>query len=70
MKKIIKLKTAGGQTVKVILDNWGSGIDGLHRRWSLQPEGWHCVDNGEVAQSQDSVMSHPMRLSTSRQSIK
>jgi len=63
MKKVIKLKTPSGQTVKVMLDNWGSGLDGLHRRWSLQPEGWLCVDNGEIAQSQNSFMSHPMKLS-------
>jgi len=35
MKKIIMLKTAGGQTVKVMLDNWGGGMDRLHRRWTL-----------------------------------
>jgi hypothetical protein len=62
MKKVIKLKTAGGQTVKVMLDNWGGGMDRLHRRWTLQPEGWHCVDNGEVAQSLESFTSHPMKL--------
>jgi hypothetical protein len=69
MKKVIKLKTPSGQTVKVMLDNWGSGRDGVHRRWSLQPEGWHCVENGEVAQSQNSFMSHPMKLFRWRQSI-
>ena len=69
MKKVIKIKTASGQTVKLMLDNWGSGVDSLHRRWSLQAEGWHCVDNGELAQSQNSFMSHPMRLSSSRKSI-
>jgi hypothetical protein len=67
MKKVIRLITASGQTVKVMLDNWGSGMDGLHRRWLLQPEGWHCVDNGEGAQSQNSFMSRPMKLSPSRQ---
>jgi hypothetical protein len=69
MKKVIKIKTASGLTVKLMLDNWGSGVDSVRRRWSLQPEGWHCVDNGEVAQSQNSFMSHPMRLSSSRKSI-
>jgi len=39
MKKVIKLRTADGQTVRVMLDNWGGGIDRLHRRWMLQPEG-------------------------------
>jgi hypothetical protein len=23
-----------------MLDNWGCGMDRLHRRWMLQPEGW------------------------------
>jgi hypothetical protein len=62
MKKVIKLKTTDGQTVKVMLDNWGGGMDRFHRRWTLQPEGWHCVDSGELAQSQPSFMSHPMKL--------
>jgi hypothetical protein len=69
MKKAIKLKTSNGLTVKVILDHWGSGTDGLHRRWSLQPEGWLCVENGEVGQSQDSLISHPMKLSPSHKRV-
>jgi len=64
MKKVIKLKTASGQTVKVMLDNWGGGMDRLHRRWTLQPEGWCCVDNGELAQSLESFTSHPMKLAS------
>jgi hypothetical protein len=62
MKKVIKLITADGQTVKVMLDNWGGGMDRLHRRWPLVPGGWHCVDNGEIAQSLDSLTSHPVKL--------
>jgi hypothetical protein len=63
MKKSIKLLTAKGETLKVALDNWGGGIDRLHRRWTLANDGWHCIDNGEVAQSLESFTSHPMRLS-------
>jgi len=62
MKKVIQLKTASGETVKVVLDNWGGGMDRLHRRWTLQPEGWHCVDNGEIAQSLETFRSRPMKL--------
>jgi hypothetical protein len=62
MKKVIKLETADGKIVKVMLDNWGCGMDRLHRRWMLQPEGWQCVDTGAVARSLHSLTSHPMRL--------
>jgi hypothetical protein len=62
MKKVIKLRTADGQTVRVMLDNWGGGIDRLHRRWMLQPEGWHCVDNGEIAQTAGSFLARPVKL--------
>jgi len=62
MKKAIMLKTASGQTVKVMLDNWGGGIDRHHRRWTLQPEGWLCVDNGEMAQGLETFRSRPMKL--------
>lgn len=67
MKKVIKLRTADGHTIKVMLDNWGGGMDRFHRRWTLVPDGWHCVDSGELAQSQESLMSRPMKLwNTSR----
>jgi hypothetical protein len=62
MKKVIKLLTADGKTVKVMLDNWGGGMDRLHRRWTLQADGWQCVDNGEIAQGLNSLASHPMKL--------
>jgi hypothetical protein len=62
MKKVVKLRTVDGQTVKVMLDNWGGGMDRLHRRWTLQPDGWYCVDNGKFAQGVDSLASHPMKL--------
>jgi len=66
MRKVIKLKTASGRTVKVMLDNWGSGRDKLHRRWLMQPDGWHCADNSEIAHTFDSFIAHPMQLFTSR----
>jgi hypothetical protein len=62
MKKVIKVITADGQTVKVMLDNWGGGAAPLHRRWTLQPEGWYCVDNGQLAQGLYSLAFHPMKV--------
>jgi hypothetical protein len=62
MKKVVMVKTAAGQTVKVMLDNWGGRMDRLHRRWTLAPEGWHCVDTGEIAQSLQTFTSRPMKL--------
>lgn len=62
MRKVIQLKTASGETVKVILDSWGGGMDRHHRRWTLQPEGWHCVDSGEIAQSLETFLSRPIKL--------
>ena len=69
MKKIIKLLTAHDETVKVTLDNWGGGMDHLYRRWTLHPEGWLCVDNGEIAQGLVSSVSHPMKLWNARRRL-
>ena len=63
MKKVIKLETADGKIVKVMLDNWGCGMDRLHRRWTrCNRKCWQCVDTGAVARSLHSLTSHPMRL--------
>jgi hypothetical protein len=66
MKKGIRLLTTSGQTIKITLDGWGGGTDRYHRRWTLAPEGWRCVDNGEVAQGMESLISHPMKLGEPR----
>lgn len=50
MRRLITLRTDGGKRFYVRLDNLGSGIDRLYRRWSREPDGWHCVDTGEIAQ--------------------
>ncbi len=62
MRKVIKVKTTDGQTVKVMLDTWGGGVDRSHRRWTLQPDGWHCIDTGEIAQGLNSFLNRPTRL--------
>ena len=66
MKKIIKVMTADGQTVRVMLESWGGGMDRLHRHWTLQPDGWYCVDTGKFAQSEDSLAFGAMRLLDAR----
>jgi hypothetical protein len=50
MRKSITLRTGGGKRVHLRLDNWGVGTDKLFRRWTREPDGWHCVDTGEIAQ--------------------
>jgi hypothetical protein len=50
MRKLVTLRTETGKRISVHLDNWGGGIDRLYRRWMLEPDGWHCVDTGEIAQ--------------------
>lgn len=50
MRRLIRLKTEAGRRIYVHLDHFGAGIDGLYRRWSHEPDGWHCIDTGEVAQ--------------------
>jgi len=50
MRRLITLRTEAGRRVYVHLDNLGAGVDRLYRRWSREPDGWHCVDTGEVAQ--------------------
>jgi hypothetical protein len=50
MKQTVKLRTSEGETVCVVLDNWGSGLDDLRRRWTLVEDCWLCTDTGELAQ--------------------
>jgi hypothetical protein len=33
-----------------VLENWGSGLDDLLRRWTFEDSCWTCVDTGDVAQ--------------------
>jgi hypothetical protein len=48
MKKLMTLKTEGDERVLIHLDNWGVGTDRLYRRWTLEHDGWHCLETGEV----------------------
>jgi len=51
MKRYIKLTAQNGNRVRVHLDNSGSGVDSLYRRWVRNHDGWFCVDTGEFAQN-------------------
>jgi hypothetical protein len=50
MKRRIKLWTSAGRRLHIVLENWGSGLDSTHRRWTLGDGYWECLDSGEVAQ--------------------
>ena len=50
MKQIVRLRTTKGLEILVALDNWGSGLDDLMRRWTAEDGCWHCTDTGELAQ--------------------
>lgn len=50
MKRKIKLWTSAGRRLRIVLENWGSGVDNTHRRWTLGDGYWECMDSGEVAQ--------------------
>lgn len=50
MRRTLKLWTSEGNKVRIVLDNWGSGLDHLMRRWTLEDgRFWLCTDSGELA---------------------
>jgi hypothetical protein len=61
MKKYITLRTDKGDRVFLTLDGWGAGVDKLHRRWTRDPDGWRCLDNGDIAHKTGLLFSRPMR---------
>ena len=54
-KRTVELQTSDGNIVSIVLENWGSGLDQILRRWTLQERYWQCMDSREIAQesSQD-----------------
>jgi hypothetical protein len=50
MKQIVILQTSDGFTVRITLENWGSGLDHVLRRWTLEDGCWRCMDTGELAE--------------------
>ena len=61
MRKFITLRTDDGRRVYVSLDGWGGGTDRFHRRWTRDPEGWRCVDSGEIAHRAGLLFTRPLR---------
>jgi hypothetical protein len=50
MKRTVKLRTNEGNKVRIVLENWGSGLDQSMRRWTLEDGFWQCLDSGELAE--------------------
>jgi hypothetical protein len=49
-KRAVELQTSEGNKVSIVLENWGSGLDQILRRWTLQESHWQCMDSREIAQ--------------------
>jgi len=60
MKRAVKLRTNDGKDVRIILENWGSGLDHGMRRWTLQEGLWECMDSGELAEERVSGFRRPV----------
>jgi hypothetical protein len=46
MGQALKLRTSEGRRVRIVLENWGSGLDHLLRRWVRTRGYWECMDTG------------------------
>jgi hypothetical protein len=46
MRQTVKLRTSEGDRVRIVLENWGSGLDHLRRRWVRADGYWECMDTG------------------------
>jgi Flp pilus assembly pilin Flp len=64
MKRTVKLRTNEGYDVRIVLENWGSGLDHSKRRWTLQEGLWQCVDSGDLAEEWDLGFRRPMAQSS------
>ena len=53
MKQTVRLRTSDGLETRVVLENWGSGLDNLMRRWTFADGCWQCVDTGDLAEESD-----------------
>jgi hypothetical protein len=50
MEQTVKLRTSEGRRVRIVLENWGSGLDHLRRRWVRTDGYWECMDTGMRAE--------------------
>ena len=48
--RAITLTKATGEKLRLVLNNYGSGVDRLNRRWVLDAGCWNCIETGEIAQ--------------------
>jgi hypothetical protein len=61
MRRTLKLRTDEGKDFRIILDNWGSGLDQSMRRWILQDGLWQCTDSGALAEESVVDFKRPVR---------
>ena len=53
--KYVILRNDKDERFFIRLDNWGDGVDEVHRRWVLQMDSvqrvdcWICLETGEIA---------------------
>jgi hypothetical protein len=50
MGRIVRLRTSEGGRVRIVLENWGCGLDHLRRRWVRTDGYWECMDTGMRAE--------------------
>ena len=60
MRRAVKLLTTEGNLVRILLDNWGSGLDHAMRRWILQEGLWQCMDSGDLAEERVFSLGRPV----------
>lgn len=60
MKRTVKLRTIEGKDVRILLENWGSGLDHAMRRWILQEGLWQCMDSGDLAEERVFGLRRPV----------
>jgi hypothetical protein len=55
MREIVTLKTGNGCRVRIVLDDQGSGLDDILRRWTFENPYWRCMDTGELGEQSGRV---------------
>ncbi len=66
MEQTVKLRTSAGDRVRIVLENWGSGLDYLRRRWVRAEGYWECMDTGTLAEESRSGGTKVFRILTLR----
>jgi hypothetical protein len=55
MKEIVTLKTGDGCRVRYVLEDRGSGLDDILRRWTFESPYWRCMDTEELGEQSGPV---------------